>query len=166
MGPIDLRSWIEQHRAQLRPPVGNARVFEDGDFIVMVVGGPNARKDFHVDPGDELFFQLEGSITLEVIEDGRRRAIEIAEGGMLLLPAGVPHSPQRPAGSVGLVVERRRREGEIDVFRWYCDKCNALVHEVAFPLQDITTQIRDAIASLRAQPADRTCGRCGTVLEI
>lgn len=166
MGPIDLHSWIEEHRALLRPPVGNARVFEDGDFVVMVVGGPNARKDFHVDPGDELFYQLEGAIALEVIENGTRRAIEIAEGGMLLLPAGVPHSPHRPAGSVGLVVERRRRAGEIDLFRWYCDRCNALVQEVGFPLQDITTQIRDAIESLRARPADRTCRSCGSVLEI
>ncbi len=166
MGPIDLHSWIEEHRALLRPPVGNTRVFEDGDFVVMVVGGPNARKDFHVDPGDELFYQLEGAIALEVIENGTRRAIEIAEGGMLLLPAGVPHSPHRPAGSVGLVVERRRRAGEIDLFRWYCDRCNALVQEVGFPLQDITTQIRDAIESLRARPADRTCRSCGSVLEI
>jgi 3-hydroxyanthranilate 3,4-dioxygenase len=163
---IDLRAWIEQHRDQLRPPVGNARVFEDGDFIVMVVGGPNARKDFHVDPGDELFFQIEGSIVLEVIEDGHRRAIEIAEGGMLLLPGGVPHSPQRPAGTVGLVVERRRRSGERDVFRWYCEHCDALVHEVGFELHDIATQIRDAIESLRARPEDRTCRSCGRVIEI
>jgi 3-hydroxyanthranilate 3,4-dioxygenase len=166
MSPIDLRAWIESHRSLLQPPVGNARVFDDGDFIIMVVGGPNARKDFHVDPGDELFFQIEGAITLEVIEDGRRRAIEIPEGAMLLLPAGVPHSPQRPAGTVGLVVERRRREGERDVFRWYCDRCDALVHEVGFALHDITTQIRDTIASLRARPSDRTCSNCGRVLEI
>jgi 3-hydroxyanthranilate 3,4-dioxygenase len=163
---IDLRAWIERNRDQLRPPVGNARVFEDGDFIVMVVGGPNARKDFHVDPGDELFFQIEGNIVLEVIEDGHRRAIEIAEGGMLLLPGGVPHSPQRPAGTVGLVVERRRRAGERDVFRWYCENCDALVHEVGFGLHDIATQIRDAIESLRARPEDRTCRSCGRVIEI
>jgi 3-hydroxyanthranilate 3,4-dioxygenase len=163
---IDLRAWIERNRDQLRPPVGNARVFEDGDFIVMVVGGPNARKDFHVDPGDELFFQIEGNIVLEVIEDGHRRAIEIAEGGMLLLPGGVPHSPQRPAGTVGLVVERRRRAGERDVFRWYCEHCDALVHEVGFGLHDIATQIRDAIESLRARPEDRTCRSCGRVIEI
>jgi 3-hydroxyanthranilate 3,4-dioxygenase len=163
---IDLRAWIERHREELRPPVGNARVFDDGDFIVMVVGGPNARKDFHVDPGDELFFQIEGGIVLEVIEDGRRRAIEIAEGGMLLLPGGVPHSPQRPAGTVGLVVERRRRAGERDVFRWYCEHCDALVHEVGFELHDIATQIRDAIESLRARREDRTCRSCGRVIEI
>lgn len=163
---IDLRAWIERHRDHLRPPVGNARVFEDGDFIVMVVGGPNARKDFHVDPGDELFFQIEGAIVLEVIEDGHRRAIEIAEGGMLLLPGGVPHSPQRPAGTVGLVVERRRRAGERDIFRWYCEHCDALVHEVGFELHDIATQIRDVIESLRARPRDRTCRSCGRVIEI
>jgi 3-hydroxyanthranilate 3,4-dioxygenase len=163
---IDLHAWIEEHRSLLQPPVGNARVFEDGDFIVMVVGGPNARKDFHVDPGDELFFQIEGAIVLQVIEDGHRRALEIPEGGMLLLPGGVPHSPQRPAGTVGLVVERRRRAGERDVFRWYCEHCDALVHEVGFELHDITTQIRDAIASLRSRPSDRTCRRCGHVLEI
>jgi 3-hydroxyanthranilate 3,4-dioxygenase len=166
MNVIDLHAWIEDHRELLRPPVGNARVFEDGDFVVMVVGGPNARKDFHVDPGDELFFQIEGAITLEVIENGRRRAIEIPEGAMLLVPGGVPHSPQRPADTVGLVVERRRRPGEHDILRWYCDHCHALVHEVAFELHDITTQIRDAISNLRTNAADRTCRSCGRVLEI
>jgi 3-hydroxyanthranilate 3,4-dioxygenase len=166
MEPIDFRGWIEANRERLQPPVGNARVFPDGDLIVMVVGGPNARKDFHVDPGDELFYQVEGGIVLEVIEGDARRRIEIPEGGMFLLPAGVPHSPQRPANTVGLVIERRRREDEIDVFRWYCGSCDALVHEVAFPLRDITTQIRAAIERLQQSAADRTCARCGCELEL
>ena len=166
MGPLDLHAWIEAHREQLRPPVGNARLFEDGSFIIMVVGGPNARADFHVDPHDELFFQIEGDIELVVIEAGVRRRIPIRQGQLYLLPAGVPHSPQRPAGTVGLVVERVRSPGELDGLRWFCASCGSLVHEVRFEMQDIVTQIRGAIDALEANEAARTCGRCGAVLDL
>jgi 3-hydroxyanthranilate 3,4-dioxygenase len=164
--PIDLRRWLDEHQDALRPPVGNARLFPDGDFVVMAVAGPNARKDFHVDPGDELFWQLEGDLVLRVREDETVREIVVPEGAMLLLPAEVPHSPQRAAGTVGLVVERRRRPGEIDRLQWPCDRCGALVHEEAFELVDIGAQIADAIARVRADVAARTCGSCGAVLEL
>lgn len=36
---------------------------------------------------------------------------------IFLLPAGVPHSPQRFADTVGLVIERRRLETELDGLR-------------------------------------------------
>lgn len=160
---IDLAAWVERHRESLRPPVGNARVFDDGDFIIMAVGGPNRRKDFHLDPGDELFFQMTGDMVLRVEEGGVISDVPIPEGGMFLLPAGVPHSPQRPADTVGLVVERRRRPGERDGLRWYCDRCSTPVHEVSFELHDITTQLSAAIGAWEAEPAHRTCGECGHV---
>ncbi len=162
---IDLAGWVERHRDQLRPPVGNARVFEDGDFIIMAVGGPNRRKDFHIDPGDELFFQLVGQMVLRVDHQGELTDITIPPGSMFLLPAGVPHCPVRPADSVGLVVERRRQPGERDGLRWYCDHCGAVGHETFFELTDITTQLRAAIEGWEGDRALRTCGACGQVTE-
>jgi 3-hydroxyanthranilate 3,4-dioxygenase len=158
-----LQGFIDAHRHELQPPVGNARVFDDGDFIVMAVGGPNRRRDYHLDPGDELFYQLEGDIVLRVMQDGQPKDLPILQGQMLLLPAGVPHSPQRPAGTVGLVVERRRRPEETDGFRWYCDACGGVVHERFFALTDITTQIRETIEAWEASDAIRTCPDCGTL---
>src|ERR1700692_3075868 len=111
---FNLRQWIDANRAQLVPPVGNTRVFHDGAFIIMVVGGPNARKDYHVDPGQEFFYQLEGDMVLKTMQDGRAVDVPIREGELLLLPSNVPRSPQRFANTVGLVVERQRRPGERD----------------------------------------------------
>ena len=161
--PLNLQAWIDAHRDRLRPPVGNAQLWsqrrEEGDFIVMVVGGPNRRTDYHIDPGDELFYQLEGSMELDVVH----RTIRIGPGTMFLLPARVPHRPRRSADTVGLVVERRRRAGELDSLRWYCDGCHAVLHEDQFALSDITIQIRDAIARFEADESARTCPRCATV---
>ena len=106
--PFNLFRWIDQNRDLLKPPVGNKLLFRDSGFIIMAVGGPNSRRDFHHDPGEEFFFQLEGDILLKTIQDGRFVDVRICEGEVFLLPPEVPHSPQRPAGSVGLVVERRR----------------------------------------------------------
>src|SRR3989338_488997 len=121
LAAFNLKSWIDEHRHLLKPPVGNVLVFKDSNFQVMIVGGPNRRNDYHIDAGEELFYQIEGDIVLKVIEDGKRRDIPIREGDMLLLPPFVPHSPQRPAGTVGMVVERERLPEEEDRFRWYCE---------------------------------------------
>src|SRR5262252_7228340 len=117
MKPLNLKTWIDENRQLLQPPVGNACIW-NGDFMVMVVGGPNQRSDYHVNPGEELFYQVEGDITLRVIEDGRPRDIPIRQGDLFLLPAGIPHSPQRPANTVGLVVEHKRPERANDHMRW------------------------------------------------
>ena len=161
--PLNLQRWVEEHRDLLRPPVGNKRLWVDRETIVMIVGGPNGRSDYHIDPGEELFYQLEGDITLRVIDDGARRDIAIREGELFLLPAGVPHSPQRPDGTVGLVVERARRPGERDGLRWYCERCCAPIHERSFELVDIERQLADAIATYRAREDLRTCPACGVV---
>ena len=117
MPPLNIKRWIDEHRELLKPPVGNKMLWQDSEFMVMVVGGPNQRKDFHVEDGEEFFFQLEGDITLRIIEDGKTREIPIREGEMFLLPPGIPHSPQRPANTVGLVIERRRKEGVFPAMR-------------------------------------------------
>ena len=162
---LNLQRWIEANRQLLKPPVGNRRVFADGDFIIMVVGGPNLRQDYHVDPGQELFYQLEGEIALRTMQEGRVVEIPIRQGEMLLLPALMPHSPQRPAASVGLVIERQRRPGERDGFQWYCPGCASLLHEAFIELTDIETQLPPLFERFYANRAVRTCKRCGTVLE-
>jgi 3-hydroxyanthranilate 3,4-dioxygenase len=162
--PFDLQQWIAEHRSALRPPVGNRQVYPAGDFIIMAVGGPNARKDYHVDPGAEFFYQLEGTLLLKTIQDGRAVDYQVAPGSIFLLPAGIPHSPQRGPGTVGLVIERRRAPGERDALRWYCDQCQHLLYEETFELHDIDTQLAPLMARFYADRARRTCSRCGAVL--
>jgi 3-hydroxyanthranilate 3,4-dioxygenase len=164
--PLNLRAWIDEHRNLLKPPVGNKCVWEDRDFIVMVVGGPNTRKDYHINPTEELFYQLEGDVTVRVIDHhGRPRDIPIREGDLFLLPPGVPHSPQRPAGTVGLVVERRRPQGEDDGLRFYCDRCGAVVYEERFELKDIAAQLKQLMDNFWSDATLRTCVQCGQVVQ-
>ena len=162
---FNFRQWIDANRALLKPPVGNKRVFRDGDFIIMVVGGPNARKDYHVDPGQEFFYQLEGDMVLKTMQEGRQVDVPIRSGEVLLIPPNMPHSPQRPANTVGLVIERPRRAGELDGFQWYCERCGHLLYEEFFPLTDIEKQFPPVFERFFANLRKRTCARCGAVME-
>jgi 3-hydroxyanthranilate 3,4-dioxygenase len=165
LSPIDLEAWIDENREELKPPVGNKKIWEDQDFMVFVVGGPNARKDYHIDPSEEFFYQVEGTMTLKIVEDGEFRDVEIGPGEIFLLPSEVPHSPQRPAETVGLVIEHKRDEGELDGLRWYCDECGEVLHEAWFPLEDIVVQLRKAIEAFWDDEEARTCDECGAMLE-
>ncbi len=162
---LNLRQWIDANRHLLRPPVGNKVIYDDGEFIVMAVGGPNVRTDFHVDPAEELFYQLEGDITLRVREHERTVDVPIRAGEILLLPARIPHSPQRPAGTVGIVVERRRRAGELDGVQWYCPHCGQLLYEQFLSLTDIERQLTPVFEHFFGSLALRTCRHCHTVME-
>jgi 3-hydroxyanthranilate 3,4-dioxygenase len=166
--PFNLKAWIDEHRHLLKPPVANKQVYiENDDFIVMVVGGPNGRKDYHWEEGEELFYQLEGTVHVKMIHpDGTPETIAVNEGEMFLLPPRTPHSPQRGANTIGLVIERTRRPGEIDKLMWFCDGCHHLVHEAGFPLKDIGSQIKEAIQAYREDTAARTCKHCGQVMEL
>ena len=162
--PFNLEQFIAAQRHALVPPVANRQLFPAGDFIVMVVGGPNARRDFHVDPGGELFYQLEGTLTLRTMQDGRPVDYAVGPGEIFLLPPLIPHSPRRPGGSVGLVVERRRTADEQDGIQWYCETCHALLHEEFFALENIETQFPPVFARFYSDLVRRTCRRCGAVL--
>ena len=164
--PFNLILWIEQNRELLRPPVGNKLLFQDGAFIVMAVGGPNARKDFHHDPSEEFFFQVEGDMLLRTMQDGRLADIPIRQGEVFLLPAEVPHSPQRPAGSVGIVVERRRNPDELDGFSWYCEKCGHRLYLERIAVTHVETQLPAIFSRFFSNAALRTCGVCGTVMQV
>lgn len=163
--PLDFQKWIEDHRHLLKPPVGNQVVYSDTDFIIMVVGGPNSRTDYHVNQGEEFFYQLEGAITLKVIDDGQPRDIPIAAGQIFLLPPNVPHSPRRPAHTVGLVIERRRQPEELDGFQWYCPACGHKLYEEFLHVSDIVAQLPPVFERFYGQIEHRTCRQCGHVIE-
>ncbi|MEJ2255721.1 MAG: 3-hydroxyanthranilate 3,4-dioxygenase [Woeseiaceae bacterium] len=162
---FNLEQWIDDHRDRLRPPVCNQQVFEENDFIVMIVGGPNSRQDYHLDEGPELFYQIEGDMLLKVIDDGERQDIVIREGEMLLLPPRVPHSPQRFADTVGLVVERARLPHELDGFMWFCDNCTNKLYEEFVYVDDIVGQLPPIFERFYESEDNRTCDRCGTVMQ-
>lgn len=167
LAPLNLKGWIEEHRHLLKPPVGNRQMYiENDDFIVMIVGGPNGRKDYHYEEGEELFYQIEGDIQLKIINtDGTPQTIDIREGEMFLLPPRIPHSPQRPAGTVGLVLERYRKEGEQDKLLWFCENCNNLLHEAMFPMKNIVTELPLAMSHYFSREDLRSCKKCATVMQ-
>jgi 3-hydroxyanthranilate 3,4-dioxygenase len=163
--PFNLLAWVDQNRALLKPPVGNKLLFQDSNFIVMAVGGPNSRKDFHHDPSEELFYQLEGDMLLKTVQQGRMTDVPIRAGEIFLLPAEIPHSPQRPAGSVGIVVERLRRPDELDGFSWYCENCGHCLYLERVAVQNIETQLPGIFSRFYSSPELRTCAACGTVMK-
>ena len=162
--PFDLMRWIDANRAALRPPVCNKEVFRASEFIVMVVGGPNSRTDYHDDPGAEIFYQIEGDMLLKTVQDGELVDIPIREGEIFLLPPHVHHSPQRFADSVGIVVERRRQESEQDGFIWYCQNCGHRLYEEYLHVSDIERDLEPVFQRFYADPDNQVCAECDTVL--
>ncbi|HSI75232.1 MAG TPA: 3-hydroxyanthranilate 3,4-dioxygenase [Lunatimonas sp.] len=163
--PINFTRWIEENRHLLKPPIGNQMMYKgNDDFIVMVVGGPNSRKDFHYNEGEEFFYQVEGDITLKVVDEGQVRDILIREGEMFLLPSKTPHSPRRPANTIGLVFERYRKPGEQDGFIWHCEKCGNKLYEEYAVVTDIVNQLPPIMERFWSNPEHTTCKSCGTVM--
>lgn len=160
--PLNLQRWIDEHRHLLKPPVGN-KCIVDGDFIIMIVGGPNSRSDYHHDEGPEFFHQLEGEMVLKIQEDGKARDIPIRAGEVFYLPPNVPHSPQRGANSIGLVIERRRLGHEKDGLSWYCQQCNTKLYEEFFTLDSIESDFPPVFERFHGSLDARTCSQCGTV---
>ncbi len=163
--PINFKNWIDEHRHLLKPPIGNQVVYKDTNFIIMVVGGPNARKDFHYNEGEEFFYQMEGDINLHIMVDGKVENVEIKEGDIFLLPPRIPHSPQRGPNTIGLVVERQRQPGEQDACMWFCESCNQELHRANFFLDDIVTQLPVLMDEFYSSNQRRTCSGCGAVME-
>lgn len=160
--PINFQDWIERHRHLLKPPVGNKCIYDE-DFIVMVVGGPNQRTDYHFNEGPEFFYQLEGEAVLRLMTDEGPRDVPLRAGEIFYLPPRVPHSPQRMPDSVGLVIERRRLEHELDGLIWFCQDCHAKVYEEYFPLRDIEKDFPAVFERFYRSPEHRTCGQCGAL---
>ena len=167
IAPFNLKKWIDENRDLLKPPVGNQCIYKDAEnFIVMIVGGPNARKDYHFNETEELFYQLEGDINVRIQENDKAVDIPIKEGEMFLLPARVPHRPERPAGSVGLVIECKRLEQEtLDGLIWFCENCNTKLHEYRFHLDNIEKDFLPRFREFYGSKELRTCKKCGEVME-
>lgn len=164
--PFNFKQWIDEHRHLLKPPVGNKLIWEDAEFIVQVVGGPNSRKDYHYDEGEEFFYQIEGEILVKIQEDGKSVDVPIREGEIFLLPPKVPHNPIRGENTVGLVIERQRRNGEKDGLMWFCENCNEKLYEEYFELEDITTQFQGVFKRFYSDENLRTCDNCETVMQL
>ena len=165
--PINLHKWIEEHRHELKPPVGNKQVWRDErGTIVMVVAGPNSRKDYHVNATEEFFYQIEGDIIVGIIhpETGKPEDVIIREGEIYLLPANVPHNPKRPAGTIGLVVEQPRPAGAKDKLQWYSDDTHELVHEAEFSLENIETDLKRIMEEFWSNEELRTNKKTGSVI--
>lgn len=163
--PINFKAWIEENRHLLKPPVGNKVVWQDSDFIVMVVGGPNSRKDYHYNETPEFFYQVEGDIVLKIIENGEPKDVHIREGEIFLLPPKVPHSPQRGADTVGLVIEYKRPEGVKDALLWFCENCTTKLYEEDFALGNIETDMPIIFDKYYSSKNRRTCPNCGAIME-
>ena len=160
--PLNFKKWIDDNRHLLKPPVGNQQIWADREFMVTVVGGPNAREDYHINQGEEFFYQVEGDMLLRCLNDeGRPEDHPIREGDIFLLPGGVPHSPQRPAGTVGLVIERKRLAQELDGFKWICRKCHTPLYEEFFHLTNIVTQLKPVFDRFYSDAKNTTCKKCG-----
>ncbi|MFY7880132.1 MAG: 3-hydroxyanthranilate 3,4-dioxygenase [Lacibacter sp.] len=163
--PFNLKKWIDEHRDLLKPPVGNQCIYKNAeDFIVMVVGGPNSRKDYHYNETEELFYQLEGDIVVKIVDDGVPKDIHICEGEMFLLPPRTPHSPQRGPNTVGLVIEKVRKN-EDDGFMWFCEKCGNMLYEEKLHVSDIVTQLPPVMEGFYSSEMKRTCSKCGSVMQ-
>jgi len=160
--PFNFQRWIEDNRHLLKPPVGN-KCIVDGDFIIMIVGGPNARTDYHVDEGPEFFHQIEGEMVLRIQEDGAVRDVPIRAGEIFYLPPRIPHSPQRMAGGVGLVIERKRLPHEQDGLQWYCEHCNQKLYEEYFDLHSIEADFPPVFERFYRSTEHRVCATCGAI---
>jgi 3-hydroxyanthranilate 3,4-dioxygenase len=165
--PFNLHKWIEENRHLLLPPVGNKNLYiESEDYIVMIVAGPNARKDYHYNETEELFYQIEGEISVFIQDNGVKKEMKLAAGDMYLNPAKVPHSPARTKGSIGLVIERKRAGKRFtDGLLWYCEQCNHKLHEAYFELHNIETDFLPHFELFYKSDDCRTCKNCGTVME-
>ncbi|CAG8630565.1 5103_t:CDS:2 [Ambispora leptoticha] len=160
--PINFTKWLEENQDKLKPPVNNFLI-QRGDFIVMAIGGPNARTDYHINQTEEWFYQYKGDMLLKVVEGNEFKEIPIHEGDMFLLPGNTPHSPIRFADTVGIVIERKRRLQEIDILQWYCEKCKNIVYRESFHCYDIGVQLKPIMDKYANNVNLRTCHDCGHV---
>jgi len=162
---FNFQGWIDQNKDKLKPPVGNAQVWEDGEMMVTVVGGPNQRRDFHDDPTEEFFYQVKGDIVVRIMEEPGKppRDVPIREGEVFLLPKHVRHSPQRGPDTVGLVIEVPRPEGSLDAFEWFCPNCHQLIHRAEVRLQSLVKDLPPIFEKFYSSEDNRTCKHCGAV---
>ena len=163
--PFNFKKWIDDNKEFLKPPVGNKCIYtESEDFIIMVVGGPNIRKDYHYNETEEFYYQIKGDIVVGIQENGKAVDIPVKEGEIFLLPAKVPHSPRRSAGSIGLVFEAKRKDNEQDGLIWFCENCNHSIHSVKFKLTNVEKDFQPRFKDFYSSKELRTCDKCNAVM--
>jgi 3-hydroxyanthranilate 3,4-dioxygenase len=169
---LNLPAWIKKNAHLLQPPINNYCVYHPSSpltsgLTVMVLGGPNARTDYHINETPEFFYQHKGSMLLKTVDTSQTPHkfvdIPIHESSLYLLPANTPHNPVRFADTVGIVLEQARPEKSLDRMRWYCKKCGEIVHEKSFHCDDLGSQIKEAVQAFEGDMDARTCKECGTV---
>ncbi|MAJ98129.1 MAG: 3-hydroxyanthranilate 3,4-dioxygenase [Flavobacteriales bacterium TMED288] len=165
--PFNLNKWIDENRSILKPPIGNKNLYNKaGDFIVMVVAGPNSRKDYHYNESEELFYQIEGNINILTQQNNKLVNIKVNEGDMFLLPAKIPHSPVRPKGSIGLVIEKVRTNKDKDGLIWFCENCNEKIFEEYFHLKNIEKDFNPVFKKFYNSEFLRKCKNCNFIMDI
>jgi len=147
--------WLEENSKFFLPPVCNKMMHND-QLKVFFVGGPNQRKDFHLEEGEELFYMRKGNMELPILEQGAIRTVKIREGDVFLLPGRIPHSPQREADTVGLVVERERLETETDGLRYFVGESTDILFERWFHCEDLGSQLKPIIDEYFASEEHKT----------
>jgi 3-hydroxyanthranilate 3,4-dioxygenase len=158
---FNLLKWIKENPHKLKPPIGGNTVFREEDFMVTVVGGPNARTDYHVNQTEEFFFQLEGTVNIRIQHEGKPHDIELPAGHIYLLPANVPHAPMRGPNTVGLIVERVRKNGMTDTHRWYCERCNNVLFEKTAQIEVLERDMPPLFEAYYGDPGNQICKKCG-----
>ena len=164
---FNFQEWIDENRHLLKPPVGAKQVWDESDdYVIIVVGGPNDRPDFHINETEEFFYQLEGDMVLKVKDEDGIRDINIRQGDVFLLPPNTTHSPRRPANTVGMVVERKRDAHHVDKVLWFCNNCESELHREEMHVTDLAGQLKPLIENFYASVEQRTCGECGEVMAV
>lgn len=162
--PKSLMGWVEKNREKMAPPVCNAAIFQDGNYIINMVGGPNTRTDFHDNPTEEIFYQVKGNAYLNIWDRGQFDRIDIKEGEIFVLPAHLIHSPQRPEPGLCLLIELPRPTGWLDSLQWYCANCATKVWRAEKQLESLVDDLPKIYDMFYATTdAERTCPNCGTV---
>ena len=141
-------------------------LWQQPDSLAFVARGREYRSEFHLNPSEELMYQIKGEMRLHYrTPEGKEEVAVIKEGSVIHTPALVPHSPRFPPDAYALIVERKRRPGEIDRFHWYCQKCDGFLHEETFVVKDYTEDpVSKAYKNFFDSEAFRTCKKCGTVM--
>jgi 3-hydroxyanthranilate 3,4-dioxygenase len=161
---LNLMKYVQEN-SQVWVSPERRRIVYNGDFIVFVTGGPATPENYHIYEGDEWFLQIKGDMVLHILVDGVPRRVDIREGEMYCNPGGIPHSPWRTLGTVGVVIERRRKKGEIDHLQWHCYNCGEIVYKTDFIVaDDFFGDFKDPAQRVyKASEEERTCKKCGSV---